>query len=485
MKTKKAIFAMLAVTLLVSAALIIGCMNPMDEISGQKGSYKPQSVPAGKGLIRFNLSNNARTILPDQTTAFEKENLFYNVVFTPVSGTAITHPTSGALSYDDFDGAAIALAVDATGYNILVTAYDDASKTTPIAGWTSPARVPVASGVSTPVTADLIGITDGAKTGKFKFNITYNTLPSVSTTQLTTLDYTSQTLDIKKYGTNTAATVTLSGSSVTLPIPLSSIGTPNTNATAYDIPSGYYTVTVKLVADNCQDRVVEHVMHIYPSMTSTYATSTPIPAPNQNTFTVKYDATNASVSNITFGTGGVYTVTSANAQTLTEPTTPTSDSHTFASWHTLSSLTDASKWTFGASGNKVFKDTILYAKWAQDGITFTITFTFSDQGTLALASGAGSDTFSYNEIAGTGAVSFSLTGNTFTSVVWKLDGQQVYQATPGATVTLNKNTLLDSTDGITGTKFLDMLNTGPLTLSVSAFVGTTPYSANYTLTVAN
>jgi hypothetical protein len=479
MKTRKTVIAVLTAVLLISAALIVGCISPVDGIS-----FKPDAkgsdfqLPPGKGAVRISLSNsNIRTILPDPDS-FDIEDMFFDVQFY-TGGPAYTTPStrfpaSGQVDFDGLDDVPIPLA--AGSYHILITAYDtdanDASEI-PIAGWDSRIIDGLANPYSVttslvPVSANLVGFVNGLDEGTFSYDITIPNIASSPPALTTPWGYTTQSLYIYEY------------TGMTLAVPAITLSVGNNNDDVL-LDSGYYIVKIVLTASSCQDRVMTTAMHIYPAMTSKYGTSGStinVPAPNQNSFTVAFDLKGKTNTNGSY-TGGT-NQTISNAGLVTNPNNPTSSADDFVSWHNHpTTLNNSTLWTLGSS--KVFGDTTLYALWTPKtgpGAKIAIEFSFEDPSTITPT--VGSTTFSYVSIDTGGSLELTLSGS-YDSIIWKLDGLSIDGlGVSDNVITLDKSTTVDS-----GTSIMSLLSSGSVMLYVEADDGGTPYSDEILLTVNN
>jgi len=340
---KRRFLAALSATLLILAALVTSCMDPLfDETSEQLGGNNTKA-PAGKGLVRISIADTSeRTIYPSSLPSLG--DMYYTVQFTSDSGNNDDEigDSTTAVSIGLLNGVSTPLAPD--GYNILITAWegDDPSSDKPLAGWTGYATV--ASGASTLVTANLIGWTTSGD-GTFSYSITVPALPSTWAITTPPTDYSTNKMEVINASNVTVNTVSLTkGTTVAGSIP--------------SLTAGYYTVKITLTADDCQDRVVTNAMHIYNTMTSSYSYN--VPALNQDNFSVAFDLNGET------DTGSSYTSTTqypiAFLGTVNDPGDPESAVYDFDGWNDKDdgSGTD---WVFGGTGTKVLKDTTLYAQW--------------------------------------------------------------------------------------------------------------------------
>jgi uncharacterized repeat protein (TIGR02543 family) len=460
MKTKKIVIAVLAATLLISAALIVGCIDPESGAFGKLDlKENDYQIPPGKGLVVLNISQKiARTILPSSGVPSSAAGLFFDVVFSPDSSvggnTAVsaTFPASGdKYDFTHFDQVPFPL-VPGT-YDITITAYKAADGSGVIAGWSN-----VALGKpSTPVTSSVVNVPainlvvfSGLGNGTFEYNITYAVINSAGL--LTPVAYTAskQTLDIYNYGGTLVQSV-----------PLSTPGAlTSNNGTPLSLPAGYYTVIVKLEASNCQDRVLDNVMHIYPGLLSIY-TNNSVPAPNQNQFTVNFSlngiapdgADNTYLEDLS-GSGGPDTTDYSgrnhqyplsNADLVASPGLPDNDGYDFIGWFESASP-GPSDVAWDILTRKVFRDRTLYAKWEpKAGAKFTITLDVIDPDISVTGD---TPPFSYADIlADTKNIVFTVDNDTdFDSISWKFNGATVGS---GATLTIGGGftSLLNLVDG--------------------------------------
>jgi hypothetical protein len=485
MKTKKTVIAVFTVTLLLSAALISGCLNPLEVISDKDADY---NIPAGKGVIKLNIggSNGARTIFPDGMTA-KLSNMVYDIIWT---GTAPLNANDDMLEKVNITKASAPIDLDADTYTVSIIAYDAdtwddgdgtelivaqwdntlAIKTgTPggLGDYNYSAGIPVTSG-STAVDVNLVGMLSGGD-GTFAYSITTTAFDAINSTDLFTVrEYTSQSIDVKTFPGNTGGFYD----------EFSDDDTAGVYSDSVDLPAGVYMVTVKLVANNCQDRVVQTLIHVYPSMTTTFNTaSTPsanITVPNQNLFTVRFDASDVDTS---FGTSGILDKDGIeNAKAIPDPGTPLDPSSVdvFDGWWTAKS--GGTKWLPGT--DRAFKDRLLYAHWKPDtsggggDVTVTISFDVSDPIHIANTSTATSLT---DIETGGKVLEFTLSG--VTSAVWTLGGQNLTSLVVSNVLTIDEDTNSDILASI--------FTTGEQYLIVTGLLDGKYYSETITIVVAN
>jgi len=481
---KRRFLAALTAALLISAALVASCMNLLEEQDGKI------VIPEGKGVIRLNFVKTNRTIFPDVLE--DPADLFYVIEFKLGAGSPTRYPTSGTVNGTDVLDP---IPLDAGTYNITITAYDAPGGTvgTEVAGWTGN-NVIITTSVSTPITVNLQGWTSGG-TGSFQYSITVPAAPSFTT--FTTGAYVWQPsaytakLEIKNSSGNI-----ISDDSIN-PITLTP-GATNTQASLSivnpaTLPAGYYTVKITLSAVNCQDRVMEESLHIYNGNTSKYTVN--VPAINQNKFAVLFDLNGHDsddpestfnrdcTSDIPAGldySNTQFQTSIENAGTLDFPGTPKTTEtdvgaplgYDFIGWFTDASI--GTEWDFG---NKIFKDTHLYARWRPitapggEGPEFSFTYDVTDASITAAPTNPA--TFTYDDIAGgTKSLTFTL-DSSFTVIAWTIDGVSITGS--GNSVTIDESTAPAALN--------QFLVKGTHVLTVKASKGGQPFTKYVTFTV--
>jgi len=383
MKTKKTIITVLAVVLVISAALIVSCIDLLEEVSGKPkvtetaGAPKVAEdfeapvidsnfiIPEGKGVVRFKISDkNMRTIMPDPASNPLSAMLF-TIQFDHKTDDSKDHSLPADIVNDTklaISAVNTSIALAPGDYDITITAYDPVSEI-PIATWSNPTTSPVSivATQTTPISANLVGIIDGVDTGKFSYDIT---LPANGIGVFTAENYSSH---------------------VSTPIALTQ---SVQNEDEVDLPSGSYIVTLTVSATNYQTRQYVRVLHIYPEMTSTVLTIN-VPALVKNRFQIDFDLDSVSVSN-TAGTFDQQNIVYANHVTIEDPVPTGADSgKSFVAWYKEDSFTNV----WNLSSERVFNDATLYAKFAAPGATgnvqFTISFTINDAMSGLVSNGTG------------------------------------------------------------------------------------------------
>jgi len=338
MKTKKTVIAVLLVSLLISVAFIAGCIDPV--VEGLSAKPKAETgaeaeenyqVPAGKGVVRFKFADtDSRTILPD-TTGFS--SYYYEIAFA--STTPANETANNKTILKDYTDATAVIVLNEDTYTVAITAFDDSSKTTALAGWTG--QVTISS--STPATANvnLKGIVNGDDKGYFDYDIT---IPS---------------------GTYNVNTLYITGANepTFAPITITADGNNQTPSPLIELNSGYYVVKLTVSKTGYQTQEFVRVLHIYPTMTSTMD-SILVPNLVRNTFDVSFDPNGAGTISIT--NGSIFTtVSKLYGDLIISPTAPVpaNSYYTFDDWYKESS--HSTKWNF--STDRVFADTVLYANF--------------------------------------------------------------------------------------------------------------------------
>jgi len=263
MKTKKTVIAVLTVTLLITAALVVGCIDTIEvkPVKPDVGEDPLIQIPAGKGIVRFKISaENARTILP--TGLPTADNAYYEVTFAQGATTLYypydTDEDAGTVAKGRLQGSAIngsPLVLDTGEWTITITAFDSDTNLVAFAGW-EVEDFEIENGPN-PVTADLRGFADGDVAGTFTWDIDNSSSGGSPSFTLTNM----------KDNSN-AGCSGVSGSE--------------------DIPSGYYLANFTSTKDHYQTAQYVRVVHIYPGMISTLS-GIVVPPLVENEFLVTFD----------------------------------------------------------------------------------------------------------------------------------------------------------------------------------------------------
>jgi hypothetical protein len=381
MKTKKSgVFAALAVVLLLGAALITNCMNPLGSGGLTASKEKPTfKVPDGKSLFRLDFGgSNGRTIMPStglgDFKAFEviiaNKNTTDPADYDPPETFIFSGTSELPVTDADFFLADLAthsfLATLGETYAITVNAY---------LSWTSGGSNVVAAtgdnGASGtfiepgPNEADIaLGVIDNNGSGTLSWALTYDDDADFTGLVSATLSITTLGGVVQGTDTNLQALAA--------------------NATgSRSIPSGYYYAIVSLTKANSVPVVYKDVVHIYRGMESeliksfselvtlpTYTVTFRRPAAG-NTDAVTSTATYTHGQIITAGTGysGLPT-----EETTNDPVEPGD----FLGWWTATGGTG----TKVAVTSKVLFTRTLFGHWVAPAgpptLTVAITFTLEE-----------------------------------------------------------------------------------------------------------
>jgi len=371
MKTKKTVIAVIAAMLVISAVLIVSCIEPIDE----KNTYTADNyqIPAGKGVIRFKLSDsNLRTILPDN----DLSNMKFQVILTDATtSTPTTYPSASTFftATEINSNTTPPIVLDPDDYDVSICAYDTTGLIE-IAGWDSDPLDPiklVPNGSET-ITANLIAVNSGSATGTFKYNFN---IPNDG--------YTAQ-LDILNYSTGVTIGATSDATPISLPLTLPTTGALSPGSAT--IPRGYYIVKVTVAKTNYQTKSYVRALHIYPAMTSTMENITVPALTKVADLKVTFDLGKVNGNDITDTTSGnnytaQYKTYAATVSAFTY--TPLADApnagYTFVNWYKNDLKTVL--WNF--TTDRVLADnTVLYAGWNPPAglgdVKFKITFDIDD-----------------------------------------------------------------------------------------------------------
>jgi len=403
MKTKKTVFAVLAAVLLISAALIVSCIDPLEEITAKpKTSGAAEAagaegvagavdvvevddiinfpIPAGKGVVKFKISDSsARTIMPELPNL---STMLYTIEFVTATNPGTNNKTLTRVGATTANAAITLNAVTYTSVHI--TAYDaaDISGAHPVAGWnnsldtTYATGVPITNGGSVAINANLIAF-KGTDNGKFHYNIT---IPSDT--------YTSKSLAIYDPSDLTTALdlTDFDGGNPSLnPIDITASGA--VQSADITLLSGYYTIILTVAKTDYQTRQYVRAVHIYPEMTSIFTQVVPALTQIKN-FTVTFNlGTISSVAVVddtvpNGGSGNNYIQSKDYIAKLSPygntPIAVNFPTYTFGAWYKESALTNL--WNFAS--DMILGNTTLYASWNAPGttgtVTFTVTFDYAD-----------------------------------------------------------------------------------------------------------
>jgi hypothetical protein len=244
MKTKKTVIAVLTAVLLITAALIVGCMTQLDEVS-DKDTKENYQIPKGKGVISIRFADSkARTILPVPDLSSYTYDLLITKGGVPVKNEA-------ALTYTQLttgDHKAITLD-EATGYSISLIAKSGGKA---VGGWDNGGTTfDIDEGQDTELTASLTATSTGQ--GTFTYTI------KKATNGTTTFDV-----------FNLAGTISIGdtyygavNNGETPSFPITVAGTESGTIT---LAAGFYLVKVTATSSATQTIQYIHVLHIYDNL---------------------------------------------------------------------------------------------------------------------------------------------------------------------------------------------------------------------------
>ncbi|MDR0312416.1 MAG: hypothetical protein LBI14_02340 [Treponema sp.] len=244
MKKKTWLLAAFTAVLII-AALVVGCINPMGT-SISDGI----SSPPGTGSFRLSLASGARTAIPSAGSQALGEFPAYVLVFTPVTPAA-TPPGTLTTRYVAYSATVTAAAIPFGTYDVTVTSYTTANGMSE----TNPPTGPALTGsTETPVIINAAtGATGSVTLSPQKLAGTSGTFSYTITNQVTSLK--SASLDIR------TAVGTPSGSAT----PLSGLG-PWNGTPAVTVGVRYAVLT--LVNADDREKSIMEVLDIYSGLPS-------------------------------------------------------------------------------------------------------------------------------------------------------------------------------------------------------------------------
>ena len=397
MKTKNkicGIFAVVTAALLVTAALITGCVGPV-------GGDGKDPLPSGPGSLQLVFDNGplARTIIPGTTAAdFKSFELTFALGSTP--GTAQLPPvttTGGSFTVTgnvvSFVGTVTDLASSPIklwpgNYTVSVIAYIDNNYTKAAARTAAPVAItvnesPTATTANITLTAYAVAPASGS--GTFGWNIDFSSVTGLV----------SATMAIVPIGggTNTWSTgseIDLTGTDLfTSPAPTDT--NANTLAAPITLLSGYYDVIFTL-ANEAITITFQQVLHVYANLPSEYTYTfedfhfggTPV--------TVTFLSWNYTTpANETHATKSV--IPGSALGTTNWPAEPTQTGYIFRGWYTDDGHTSGGSDTFDSAwgteftyGTTVTASINVYARWMESSGDGALIQVYSSLGPVAQAS---------------------------------------------------------------------------------------------------
>ncbi|MDR0318728.1 MAG: hypothetical protein LBI09_01685 [Nitrososphaerota archaeon] len=387
-KKQRGFFAVLAVTLLVTAVLITNCMDPISGAvvnngNGNGGDIDNYRAPAGMGYIRLGLESTARsTIKPISFTATQVQGMYFKVEIVEVDGDT-SHDKTIPATFADAPVSYTTLTANATPldggttqdpiqYTVTVYAFLDNLGAQPVGS--GHGSVNIVTSVGSNVTINLEG-DSGVGNGSFTYNVTTPTTPAtLSTSTMDVFDY--------PYVSATSVSVLPGNTAITL--------APNaTNSTAnVALPSGFYEVIFTFEQTNYQKIVVRRMLHVFQNMTSIM---TPWIVPNLGStqYAVNYNLMNT-------GDPATSTVVPHSLNPISHGTAiaddyagapPTNGTDSFLGFFRTLELTDITPFSFAT---RIISALTLYAKWEaapSDGLTFILTFNIANADPVPVGSG--------------------------------------------------------------------------------------------------
>ena len=499
MKTKKTVIAVLTATLLVSAMLIAGCIDQLDEITVKvkdkdnevtivgdsdvdvadvdvADNQIPYKIPVGKGVVRFKITdNNIRTILPDfsqydDLSGNKIANMHFDIEFTrhvsgggTGDGDIIYFPGDGTVDPGDFSTKPSSKAtysqvtspitiLNNGYYGYKITAYDDNNGTVTIAGFTSTTDISVSSGTIGSASVTLIPFMDGSFNGNFYYGVT---IP-VDT-------YNTKTLSIYAY--NNLTTPIVNGV-----ITLNEDGTKKT--ATISIPSGYYIVKVTIGKNHYLTRQHTEALHVYPGFTSKM-TDLVIDTPLvQSEFELSFNMNGKTNTNNTDNFNPRYVNYGAKAN---DPGTPIANGYGFDGWFE-NQAGSGSAWDFAT--RLILSTRTLWAKWHQTaGFAITMEEPEEQAGTPEFTSDTSLDR---DGLTGIGYIELTFNAPEDGTSSWDTNSV-VWSINPSVDALADlPNYHSNSLRIYNGGNFSTLLSPGNLsfTVSVTAKINNKPYSAN-------
>jgi len=367
MRTKKCgVFAALAVTLLITAALITSCVKPVDSsgISVSQGNQPETFVPPeGMGYLRLNLkfnSSDARTIMPD-TSLYDELSDFDTFDIYVLNGATVVASSIGVTS----TAAPTTIAVVPGTYTVKV--FGNKELTPFIPEDPGPPPVPeepatylgLAVGEATGVvvaaaptinsaTVTLKEIVDGTGNGTFSWDLTEADTTPAASAQMSIIPLSGGTADYQPYGTN-LVTGNAGAGELTSTAPLA-------------LKSGYYRVEIAQTRPNHASVKTVSVLHVYQGFDSEFVYDLPNLRLNVYTVTFNYNDGEASP---TFG-APITGVPHGSTTAIIKPSDPVHRGDAlipFVNWYTEATGGTVFAFAGDLSHPPVINNLTLYARW--------------------------------------------------------------------------------------------------------------------------
>ena len=391
--TKCGIFAALAAVLLITAALVTSCVEPVGPGGLTVSQGGRNSAPPGMGYIQLNIQNDksgARTVLPTTGPTI----LEYLVIARVGSASPAASQRIAAAAISTTP-----VTVPTGTYNVEVQGFTTVGGTT-VATLGSTSGVVVTSSTAGSASVTQHEVIDGTGTGTFAWNFTF---PIGSDT------VGSATMTVSSWGSE--------GNAIPSTLVNATLNTASASGSE-TLPSGNYYVDVTLAKTDHRSQTYREIVRVYNTLTSTWTKSN-FHSLSSNVYTVTYVDSD--------GNGAATVNNVAHGDLLTEPTTPTYTGNTFGGWFRDDSAF-LKPWTFAT--DKVLGDLSLYAKWtptATGSINVTVSYSFGVTGQTFTLTPNPLPPFSLDDIYdGGGSITVTLdnTGTIFNaaSVKWTYSG---------------------------------------------------------------
>ncbi|MDR1837046.1 MAG: hypothetical protein LBQ89_05245 [Treponema sp.] len=417
MKTKNYSAFALAAVLLITAALVISCPEPMGP-GGWGGGFTPRASRAGYLTLNLAGDTGGRTLLPSTTLSDFK---FYQVDIEGQGGTGSGNNLTKATLAVDSSGIAD-VQIPAGTYNVMVYAYTSTNASALAArGFENNVVVNpsthVTPGGTASITLESTAI-DGTTNGTFTWDFT---LPQTSGGSPTD-DVDTATITVTPYGTTTPVTT------------IDELSIKGTASSGTDtLLSGYYKVVVSLEKTGHQTKTVSEIMHIYPNQTTPFDRTFTALAPTLYQVTYhNIDGSGNSATQVDNNGGTKFThgntirnYYSSSGPGLDDPT-DTENGYGFGGW--FKETSHANQWVFLT--DRIIKDTDLYAKWNPPlGIEITVTFTAPGDLVLIFDGGSNTQSFAQGLLQGTTVtVTLNSVSTTYESISWEHNSATITDA---------------------------------------------------------
>ena len=380
--TKCGVFVVaLAVTLLITAALIASCLEPVNygSLAREGAELTPFTPPEDMGYFRLNVDvekfTEARTTLPTTTAyttvaSFNKREVY-------VSGG------DGGTGYNNLNwngSDPILVGTSATAYSVTVVGYNGDNPTPhAVAAGTGSVTISTTSGgTATVVMKEIKYGEDYAANGTFALALD-NTFGATTVTANVIGLSTGATDDYETADTN------VSGSNPT-----------------FSLAPGYYRMELSVEKAEHAPVVIREVIVIWSGLTTTYSRTLTL---NSNVHEVTYtfnddrdpdDGVPPLTTTKKFDHGDVFTHPASGVPEFLDDTNTVDSSQTFQGWFTAAS--GGTQVVVGAGAKKILRPETVYAQWLGAGsgnITMSVSVSYSGAKPIAvdLTVGGGS-TFS-------------------------------------------------------------------------------------------